>query len=102
MSSPSVDSGRQEQGQALVTGPDGLAVQLVSSRAAPAARAYSLAGATAAPLRRAVGGKKRVRAGGAPPSGPKKAVGSAGGTQGTRLDVWGRCPGAEVSLPMQS
>ena len=69
--SSSVDSGRQEQGQALVKSPDGLAVQLAFSRVAPAARAYTLVGTTAAPLRQAVAGKKKVREGGAPPSGPK-------------------------------
>ena len=39
VSSSSVDSGRQEQGQTLVKGLDGLAGRLVSSRVAPAARA---------------------------------------------------------------
>ena len=49
VSSSSVRLERQEQGQALVTGLDGLAVQLVSSRAAPAARACSISGASSAP-----------------------------------------------------
>jgi hypothetical protein len=102
VSSSSVDTGRQEQGQALVKDQDGLAGQLVSSRVAPAARACSTAGASSAPSRRAVGGKKRARAGGAPPSGPKKAPRSGGGKQGTLPGVWRNTSGAEDSIPMQS